>query len=401
MYDSLGNAHQATITYTPDATGATAATVAVGANTGAIANPPAPSIYAAQQLPAGVTQITVTATAANSVTIKDNGTTPNSTTATNGQTVTFDGVTFTVGNPLAVGDAATLNVTSATNGLPTTVQDPNGVTHQVGSRWKVSVSFADGTEFSTLQTAGSVGGGGAVTPPTFGVASSGTLGYLYFDQNGQFINTSSIDAVTGGQSLGANEAKYLHVVGSGGTPSINQGNQLNIITWGPGAGNPAQAPTAGGPAPAAGPIAIDFSKNASLAGAYTANVISQNGYAAGSLSNITIATDGTITGSFTNGQSKTLAQLALATFQNENGLQRLGSNQFSPTAASGLAQVGTANIGRYGSVVSGALEESNVNLADQFTNLIIAQRAFQANSRGIETADANLQTVISLQASQN
>ncbi len=108
-----------------------------------------------------------------------------------------------------------------------------------------------------------------------------------------------------------------------------------------------------------------------------------------------------MTGSFTNGQQKTLAQLAVATFQDEDGLQRIGSDQFAQTAASGLAQVGTANSGRFGSVVAGALEQSNVNLANEFTNLIVAQRAFQANSRGIETADANMQTIIALQASQN
>jgi flagellar hook protein FlgE len=405
LYDSLGNAHQASITYTPyvppttSALGAKAATVTPGPLNGVLSVNP--TIYTAQAFPPGVTQITATANAAGTqVTIADNAVPPNSTTATPGQTVTFEGVTFTIANPPTGGNTSTVAVTSASNGLPASVEDPNGVSHSVGACWQVSVSFSDGTQFATITAPGSQGAPPAApTAPTLGQSSSGTIGYLYFDQNGQFINTSSI-ALAAGQNLGANDAAYLHSAG-GGQPNILQGNQLNIVQWGPGAGNPASAPTAGQPAPAAGPIAIDFADNASLAGSYTANVISQNGYAAGTLSNITVGNDGTVTGSFTNGQSKTLAQLALATFQNEQGLQRIGSNQFSETPASGLAQIGTADNGRYGQIVAGALEQSNVNLADQFTNLIIAQRAFQANSRGIETADANLQTVIALQASQN
>ena len=173
---------------------------------------------------------------------------------------------------------------------------------------------------------------------------------------------------------------------------------MNVTQWGPSAGNNAQAPTQ---TASPGAIALGFFDNTSLNSSSTGTVVSQNGYAAGILSNVTVGQDGTVTGSFTNGQQKTLAQLAVATFQDEDGLQRIGSDQFAQTAASGLAQVGTANSGRFGSVVAGALEQSNVNLANEFTNLIVAQRAFQANSRGIETADANMQTIIALQASQN
>jgi len=139
----------------------------------------------------------------------------------------------------------------------------------------------------------------------------------------------------------------------------------------------------------------------SLAGNSTANVLSQNGFASGTLANITIAQDGTVQGAFTNGQVRTLAQVALATFQNEGGLTRTGGNAFSETNASGLAQIGTAGVGRFGGIVSGSLEQSNVSLADQFTKLIVAQRAFEANTRGITTADQNLQTVINLRASEN
>jgi flagellar hook protein FlgE len=398
IYDSLGNAHLATITYTPDAAGSTAATASAvgGSNPALIAG--APTIGPATSQ---ADTITVTQTSGTTATVTDTlGNTQTVNVAGGAQTVTMGGATFTVpAGPLAAGNA-TFTVNPATNGLPTTVQNPSGVAETPATRWKVSVSFADGTQFQTIATPGSVGAGGAVTAPTYGTNSNGTIGYVYFNQQGQYINSSAIEGVAAGQSIGANAAGYLHSA-SNSTPDINQGNQLNVTTWGQSVGNNAQAPTAGGAAPTPGPIAIDFSNNASLAGSSAASVLAQNGYAAGTLSNITVGTDGTVTGSFTNGQQKALAQIALATFQNEQGLQRLGGNQFGQTAASGLAQLGTGNTGRFGQVVAGALEQSNVNLAQEFTNIIIAQRAFQANSRGIETADANMQTVIALQASQN
>jgi flagellar hook protein FlgE len=108
-----------------------------------------------------------------------------------------------------------------------------------------------------------------------------------------------------------------------------------------------------------------------------------------------------VTGSFTNGQQKTIAQIALATFQNEGGLHRAGGNTFEQSANSGLPQIGTGAQGRFGAVIAGSLEQSNVSLADEFTKMIVAQRAFEANTRGISTADQNLQTVLNIRASSN
>lgn len=393
IYDSLGNAHQAQITYTPDATGSTAATVATA---GAGTNLSAPATIAPATSQNDT--ITITATAGSTATVTDS--LGNSQSVVAGQVVTMGGATFTMGAAGTLSGTNTVTVGTAQNGLPSTVQNAAGVAKHVSSRWQISVAFTDGTQVQTLATSGSIGAGGVVTAPTYGTNSSGTIGYAYFDQNGQFINSSSIEGVSGGQAISPADSTYLHTAG-GGLPNINQGNQLNVTQWGPSVGNPAGAPSAGGPAPAPGPIALDYSNNAALQGPYNAHVLSQNGYAAGVLSNIAIGLDGSITGAFTNGQQKTLAQVALATFQNEEGLQRLGGNQFGQTSASGLAQIGTGTNGRYGSVVSGALEQSNVNLADQFTKLIVAQRAFEANSRGITTADQNLITLINLRASEN
>ena len=126
------------------------------------------------------------------------------------------------------------------------------------------------------------------------------------------------------------------------------------------------------------------------------NTVSQNGYAAGILSNITIGVDGTITGAFTNGQNQTLGRLAVASFANEGGLARMGGNRFSASANTGLAQYGFAAGGHLGTIEAGMLEQANVSIASEFTRMILAQRSFQANAKSITTADQNLATVIQL-----
>jgi flagellar hook protein FlgE len=389
FYDSLGGAHEALLTYTPIVPSAVPATV-TGGNADVTGLTVAPATSNADT-------ITITAIGgigATQYSIFDKATGALSTVAAN-TTQTVNGVTFTLASPATVANDV-LTVTPAANGLPTTVENAAGTAVAPATEWQVSATFTDGTQFQTIATGGTYNGA-AVTGLTTGQASSGVVGYAYFDQNGQFINTSSIEAVTPGQAIGGpGSAGFFHDAGA--TASLDQGNQLNVMQWGPSVGNAAQAPTQ---VATPGAIALGLYDDTSLNSASGATVVSQNGYAAGTLSNFTVGQDGSITGSFTNGQQKTLAQLAIATFQNEDGLQRMGDNQFAETASSGLAQIGTANSGRYGAIVAGSLEESNVNLANEFTNLIVAQRAFQANSRGIETADANLQTVIALQATQN
>ncbi len=115
-----------------------------------------------------------------------------------------------------------------------------------------------------------------------------------------------------------------------------QGNLLAIANWGSPANNSSPT-TAANPAA----IALSFADMSSLAGSSTATTVSQNGYGQGTLSNIMIGQDGSITGSFSNGQQSTLAQLVLATFQNPQGLNNIGSSQYEQTANSGLAQINT------------------------------------------------------------
>ena len=99
---------------------------------------------------------------------------------------------------------------------------------------------------------------------------------------------------------------------------------------------------------------------------------------------------------FSNGLKQTVAQLALANFNNPAGLKKVGDSLYRVTVNSGLAQVGAAGTGGRGTLQSGALEMSNVDLAQEFTNLIIAQRGFQANSQVITTSDEILQDLVNL-----
>jgi flagellar hook protein FlgE len=126
------------------------------------------------------------------------------------------------------------------------------------------------------------------------------------------------------------------------------------------------------------------------------SAMSQDGYPLGEISDISVATDGTITGSYTNGEEITLGQVVLATFTSEAGLERLGSNMYRATSASGDPAVGAPGSGGRGDLYSYALESSNVELEDEFVNMITSQRGYQAAARVISTADETLQELVNL-----
>jgi len=122
----------------------------------------------------------------------------------------------------------------------------------------------------------------------------------------------------------------------------------------------------------------------------------QDGYTSGSLQNITVSSDGLISGNFSNGRTSTIAQIALANFQSNEGLTRLGGNLFLESALSGQPIIGQPGSGGRGNVSSNSLEQSTVDLAQEFVNMITSQRGFQANSRTITTTDQLLQELINL-----
>lgn len=133
-----------------------------------------------------------------------------------------------------------------------------------------------------------------------------------------------------------------------------------------------------------------------FAGTHNAVLRDQDGYASGSLQNFTIDRTGLIVGSFTNGTNVTLGQIVLADFNNPSGLLRVGDNMYSTSGNSGNAVLGFALEGSQSSITSGALEMSNVDLAQEFTSMIVAERGFQANSRIISTSDRMLEELVQL-----
>src|SRR5258708_39927087 len=128
----------------------------------------------------------------------------------------------------------------------------------------------------------------------------------------------------------------------------------------------------------------------------TTSSTQQDGSSSGSLVKFTIGSDGTITGSFSNGKTQALGQLVLATFANNDGLQLQGNTDFTPTLASGQAVLGAPNAGGRGSLSGGALELSNVDIATAFANLIVAQRGFEADAKAVTTFDQITQDTIAL-----
>jgi len=135
-----------------------------------------------------------------------------------------------------------------------------------------------------------------------------------------------------------------------------------------------------------------------LASASAASSTTQDGYASGTLSSFSIESSGIIQGTFSNGQTLALGQIALASFANVQGLVRNGSNNYLASLASGSANIGDPATGGRGTLAGGSLEESNVDIATEFANLILAERGYQANAKTVTTFDEVTQTAINMQA---
>ncbi len=174
------------------------------------------------------------------------------------------------------------------------------------------------------------------------------------------------------------------------TPGINSNPQLTLTTWSNGgaspaftnwniwSGNPAVASLTGYASPSA------------------TTATTQDGYGAGSIRGLVVDQNGVITANFTNGQTVSLAQVGLTTFSNMGGLSKQGENVWTETLNSGAPNTGPANEGGRGSILGSNLELANVDIAEEFTKLIISQRGYQANSRIVTTSDELLQETLNL-----
>jgi flagellar hook protein FlgE len=133
-----------------------------------------------------------------------------------------------------------------------------------------------------------------------------------------------------------------------------------------------------------------------VAGPSATSTTIQDGFASGTLVSFLIGSDGTVQGTFSNGQTAALGQIAVASFENNQGLVRNGSNEFLASLASGQANIGAPGTGGRGTLSGGSLEQSNVDIATQFAQLILEQRGYQANAKTVTTFDEVTQTAINL-----
>jgi flagellar hook protein FlgE len=284
----------------------------------------------------------------------------------------------TISPPTATGNVQlTLNLDATapvgtTFSTPITIYDSLGASHTLtatftntGPSTGTGPDLGDGTWSYSLSIPptdlNSTTTGGVTTPPT-GVLAAGTLtfngdGVLVADGGTAAAPTlGNITAVPiTGLSDGATDMKFNWNVLNGTTPLVTQ-----------------------------------------VAAASTATSIGQDGSSSGSLVSFSIGSDGTITGSFSNGETQALGELALANFANVNGLQLNGGTDFTPTLASGPAVVGIPGQGVLGTISGGSLELSNVDIATEFANLIVAQRGFEADAKAVTTFDQILQDTIAL-----
>lgn len=143
-------------------------------------------------------------------------------------------------------------------------------------------------------------------------------------------------------------------------------------------------------------INIDFAGTTQYGSDFGRSAATQNGYTSGHLSSFNVGPDGNLLGTYTNGQTWLLGQVTLTNFANPNGLQPLGNNLWSETAASGVPLPGAPSTGTLGALQSSAVEDSNVDLTAELVNMITAQRAYQANAQTIKTEDQMMQTLVNL-----
>jgi flagellar hook protein FlgE len=177
---------------------------------------------------------------------------------------------------------------------------------------------------------------------------------------------------------------------SGQIPSASLPFQVNVAGWTPldasGAATGAAAQT----------FDLDLSVLSQFGSDFSVTNIEQDGFATGQLSGVEVGGAGVVFAKFTNGQSRALGQIALASFTNSTGLQPLGNSVWGETFSSGAPIPGSPGSSGLGVVQTGALEDSNVEVSQELVNMIVAQRNFQANAKVIETEDAITQTVINL-----
>jgi flagellar hook protein FlgE len=364
------------------------------------------------------TSSVITLGSAGATQVLDDGDSPITTAAFNlidgyGQPVTTGQLQFTStgGNNWNVtltgagGTSTTAAMTVGTTGSVTLTWDPDGA---AGAQAPVDLTFntsnltqatGGGNTDITASADGAVQGAFDVTDATtfnnsttmtiYDSLGTSNLMTVYYRKTGIPNQWESYVFVNSNQVAGAqtNGSDLLQFSSSGALSAIN-GTSTPPSNYALSAFTPGNA--------ASMSLTMDYSSLSQYGGGFNVNSLSQDGYATGRLSGIDIGDTGVILARFTNGQSRTLAQVALANFSNPQGLTQLGDTSWAESFESGQPVVAAPGSSSLGTVQSGALEGSNVDLTEQLVKMITAQRNFQANAQVISTEDTVTQSIINI-----
>jgi flagellar hook protein FlgE len=220
-----------------------------------------------------------------------------------------------------------------------------------------------------------------------GAASAYTLSTTVYDSQG---NAQSVPLTF--TKTGANTWTVAAGAPASGSSTLTFNSSGNVATGG--TATISLTLTNGATSPQ--PVTVDLSAMTQLASTPSSLSSDTDGASAGSLTTFSVGQGGDITGIYSNGYKQALGKIALASFANPSGLMKAGGNLFQSSANSGVANIGPADANGRGQIATGFLEGSNVDLAQQFTNMITAERGFQANSRVITTSDEILQDLVNI-----
>ena len=289
---------------------------------------------------------------------------------------------FTIdANGNLVDGATGFKVQGASGDIQITLGEESGATPSTRAEFKgnLDASETDGTtHVSTFNVRDSLGSPHTLTV-TFTRNFAAAPGRWDWAVTEADTNISGLTTATGSIVFGATGA-----ISSGASQAIG-------ITYGAGAG--VSTPQA---------VTLDFGTAANttaitgLSSPSTVALSTQDGQATGTLQSFAIGVDGSVSGFFSNGTNRVLDTIQLAVFNNPTGLLKIGQNHFRTSSASGTASEGGPGSGGRGTLVGGSLESSNVDLAQEFANMIIAQRGFQANARTISTSSEMLEELVNL-----
>jgi flagellar hook protein FlgE len=328
------------------------------------------------------------------------GTTNTGLTTANGAT---SNPTITTASAGSNNDNYTITFTSAT---AYTVTDANNAANDSSGTYTSGTAITLGNGESVTLT-GTPANGDTVAiapnPTTFSASNSSTYNYS--------TSVQAYDSLGGSQTVNMYFAKtasgtwniYAGVAGGTtsliGTANFSNSGALSSVTSVASSTSPNtlsfQIPTTDGSGTPQ-TLSLNLTGTTQYGSTDGTNNLSQNGFAAGQLTNFSVGTNGVLTGNYSNGQTAALGQIVLANFNNPNGLVDLGNNEYQQTAQSGVAQISTPGSTNHGTLQGGAVEESNVDLTNELVNLITAQRNYQANAQTIKTQQTVDQTLINL-----